>query len=331
MAIKTKPLRPAAGKSKRGVEPSPPRVTPPKRPRARKRILLALFESGRPTPTLQRAAALARTHGAELHVLRVVPSSTAASVRQRAAKAHGVTRDDIWALRALRDTRAWLATVLGETFGGDRLTVRIGTFVEQVSATAIELGADMIVVPPRPGRLGTIVTSIVRAAQVPVLVARKSTSEQGIVAATDLARPDYPVLRKAVEFGARVAAPVVAIHNVSPGAPAAKPPAAGPRTADSRGDKAESRTARLTAASQHLGVHADLVVAGALNPVDAILGEARARNARWVVVGTRPRSWFGRTVSGSVAAQVVNRARRSVLVTPLPADPSSVAGPAKTR
>ncbi|MBK8259309.1 MAG: universal stress protein [Polyangiaceae bacterium] len=48
-----------------------------------------------------------------------------------------------------------------------------------------------------------------------------------------------------------------------------------------------------------------------------VLGEAREHNADLVVVGTRKRTWFDRLVAGSVAEQIVNRAKRSVLVTPL--------------
>jgi nucleotide-binding universal stress UspA family protein len=53
------------------------------------------------------------------------------------------------------------------------------------------------------------------------------------------------------------------------------------------------------------------------NPVDAILNEARKRDADFVVVGARRRSWYDWPLFGSVASRVVNRGERSVLVLPL--------------
>ena len=59
------------------------------------------------------------------------------------------------------------------------------------------------------------------------------------------------------------------------------------------------------------------IVRKEFNPVEAILQEARVQDADLVVVGTRSKSWLARVLTGSVAARVVNRANRSVLVTPL--------------
>lgn len=79
----------------------------------------------------------------------------------------------------------------------------------------------------------------------------------------------------------------------------------------------KARSARLSQASQKLAADARAVIRNEVNPVDALLREAREHDADLVVVGTRRRGWFECFRARSVAAQVVNRAKRSVLVMPL--------------
>ncbi len=81
---------------------------------------------------------------------------------------------------------------------------------------------------------------------------------------------------------------------------------------------------KLARAARRLHTHAETVVACEATPADAILREARLRNANLVVVGMR-RSWVDRLPGASVAAQVVNQAWRSVLVAPLDAATSPLA------
>ncbi|GAB4217020.1 MAG: hypothetical protein OHK0013_44150 [Sandaracinaceae bacterium] len=66
--------------------------------------------------------------------------------------------------------------------------------------------------------------------------------------------------------------------------------------------------------SARLQVEADAVVRAEPTATDAILREARAREGDLIVVGARPRRWFERLFARSVASQVVERAKRSVLV-----------------
>ena len=118
---------------------------------------------------------------------------------------------------------------------------------------------------------------------------------------------DYWVLRQAVELGTRLEAPVVAVHNVSclpvafdrraPGAPASIP----------------TQALRLVRATEQLESSMETVVATEVDPVDAILDQAQAHNADIIVVGARPR-W--RLPDRSVAAEVVDRSDRSVLIAP---------------
>jgi nucleotide-binding universal stress UspA family protein len=205
---------------------------------------------------------------------------------------------------------------VGDELAGRCLHVATGEFVTEVAKHAFELGAQLIVVPPRK-RMGTVVTRLARAAALPVLVARTATAHQTIVAATDLRDGDYPVLRKAAELGARLRASVVAVHNVTPVSLFVNPESGWPVTLLRTAGAAAASELRLARVLSRLQLNAGSVLADAVNPVDAILREASARDADLVVVGTRPRSWFSHLAGGSVAAQVVDRACGSVLVSPL--------------
>jgi nucleotide-binding universal stress UspA family protein len=70
-------------------------------------------------------------------------------------------------------------------------------------------------------------------------------------------------------------------------------------------------------ATQQFALEAEIVIANERDAVDAILEHARRRNADLIVVGTRSHSWLSRNLLGSVSTELVDRAIRSVLITPL--------------
>jgi nucleotide-binding universal stress UspA family protein len=161
------------------------------------------------------------------------------------------------------------------------------------------------------------VTSLASAAQVPVLVAHERRGKPAIVAATDLQSQGYPVLREAAVFGQRLEARLVAVHNVEPVVPSIAntawtinpPPLRAVRTAPSE---------LLTQAAKRLPVDAEAVILDEFSSAGAILAETRARDADYVVVGTRRRkTWLDQLVSGHVADEIIARASCSVLVLPL--------------
>jgi nucleotide-binding universal stress UspA family protein len=92
-------------------------------------------------------------------------------------------------------------------------------------------------------------------------------------------------------------------------------------------DSTTLRGARLNAMNDNIDANAEAVVTGEPEPAEAILREARARDADIVVVGTHPKNWFSRIVSGSVAVDVVNGAKRSVLVMPLQSSGAAISSP----
>ena len=118
--------------------------------------------------------------------------------------------------------------------------------------------------------------------------------------------PRYPLLNRAALLGQRFDRAVIAVHNVAPDSSEAR-----------SGPLSFVRRQRLTHATAHMAGEMETVVSSEVHSVDAILGEARARNAGVILVGTRPHSWLRRLFADSVPPQVVDQAHRSVLVTPL--------------
>jgi nucleotide-binding universal stress UspA family protein len=282
------------------------------------RVLLAFCAESRDTTSLRRAAALAKVLGAELHVLCVLPEmtrinslfpyNTHLSMVQLIAR--GPTIEFV--------TRAWLLDVLGSNQCELPLSVRPGQFVREVAAHAAKLRASLVVMPPHGMNLGETVTAIAEAAGIPVLVSREASGEEAILAATNLEDLDYPVLRGAATLARRLDAPLLAVHNLAPNrqlpSAAADDPAL-PRWEDGGADLCR---AQLRHASEWLSPGMDVILRRDISTVDAILHEVQRWHADLVVVGTRPHTWLADLRSAGVARQVVERAERSVLVTPLP-------------
>jgi nucleotide-binding universal stress UspA family protein len=285
-------------------------------------VLLALCEPSPAIPSLHRALAIAELLDAELHVVQVLPTTIPSNPLFPQRNVDDAMSDVARTWRTSSATRAWIGDVIGDELAEFRMQVRCGDFVAQVASHALAVNAQLIVIPTR-GDCGSVVTRLAHASQLPVLVAKPTTGHPTIVAATDLQDAGYPLLRTTAEFGEQLRTPVVAFHNVTPVSMMLNPLSNRPITPRDEGG-ISARRARLSLVSEHLHLSGQNVACD-LDPVEAILREARARRADLVVVGTRPRSWFGRVIGASVAVRVVDRARRSVLVAPLPALESSTA------
>jgi nucleotide-binding universal stress UspA family protein len=136
------------------------------------------------------------------------------------------------------------------------------------------------------------------------------------LAATDLGDARYPVLFEAAEMARQLGRPMVALHNLAPRS-VRRLRVPRPRIELPGGAVSGLRRQQLSNATRLLAPDAEMVIANELDPVDAILEQARTRNVDLIVVGTRAHSWFSRTLIGSVSTELVDRAIRSVLVTPL--------------
>jgi nucleotide-binding universal stress UspA family protein len=281
------------------------------------RILFAASNAGAQADSLERMAALARTLHAELHVLRVLADlhKYAPWTPSDHLIDDGASLDRFTA--ACRETRAWSQELLQRDLTDERWQVRIGAFVPEVAEHARALNASLIVLAPEHARMGALVTELVSASALPVLLARGRTTGTAIIAATDLRDRRYPVLDRASVVAERLAAHLVVVHNAGTNGLPARLASLLRALKSPESDFDDNCTQRLAEAVSHLRPDAEAVVAGDFDPVEAILRHARSRDADIIVVGAHARSSLRRLVASGVAARVVDRARRSVLVTPL--------------
>lgn len=286
-------------------------------PTTPRRILLALPAEGLPTQSLHRAMSLSRLLDAELYVLRV--QSTRTTSFPLFPQLNGVAALEVVGhrLEVIEATRTWLDQVAGGTFQVTALESREGDFVTQVAERALELGVELVLLPPPEGQFGAMVTELARAAHVPVLVVRAPTSGEVIVAASDLTDDRYPVLRAATALGAALQAQVVAVHNVAPTSAAVMHELSWVLALEAADALSASRLEQLEAATARLGGNAEALVTGAVKDSEAVLEISRMRDADLVVVGTRARSTLAGFFQTDMAARVVEQSARSVLVLPL--------------
>lgn len=283
----------------------------------RRRILFALPGEARPTESLRRAYAIALLLDADLFIERVLPEPKQLGPFFARMSGLDTYRVPDMAQSPEIATQAWIHEALGDMLPEQQVDVQVGPFLDTVARQAVDLRPDLIVIPPQPGAFGNLVIKLAHIADVPVLVARAATSHEEIVVATDLAETDTPVLRTAAEFASFLHAHVVALHSMAPipPGPMLDPNWSLPFTLES--EQYAMRGLRLERAAAKLAIDVETVVACEANPVDAILGEARTRDADLVIVGSHPRGWLGRLWHRNVAARVINQADRSVLVMPL--------------
>jgi len=288
----------------------------------RPKLLFATGAQRLAPQALCRAHWLAEEMGAQLYVLRLLPRSLVVTgVRAYFQGESGERLSDF--LDAARAALQACSESLGDHFDEEHLELSIGEFVETVSSQAEQLDASLVVVPAGE-RSGSDVTRLVRAMNRPVLVARAPAYGRTVIAAADVGETSFAVLRQAQALAQRLQAAIVPMHNISPRARAIRNQA----NLDGNPMAALDRPTRLAPPEQCplADVARELcmpppVVTCHHDPVEAIMAEAHARRAEVVVVGTRGRSWFARVIRKSIAAQLVNRAQRSVLVTPL--DPAA--------
>ncbi|HTV26092.1 MAG TPA: universal stress protein [Polyangiaceae bacterium] len=325
------PSAPAIGHRVVTRVPRPARNMRPPRPVRKNgpRLVLALHGADRPTPSLRRALAIARSLEGELHLLRVLPGLTRLQALFSPNDVLNAARSVQRTLRANRVTRSWLRVSVGSDDAVERLSISHGDFVQQVAVYAASVDAHMIIIAPLQRRLGRTATILARAAQKPVFVAREQAGTPAILAATDLRTIGHPVLWKAAELGQRLHSKLVTLHNVDAVGVSAPAPAVLEAGAMAFGAAAwsavqgsslrDARLEQLTAATARLPLEARAMVLSEADTARAILAQASTLDSDCVVVGSRRQSWLEGLACGSVAADVVDGAQRSVLIVPLDA------------
>jgi nucleotide-binding universal stress UspA family protein len=249
---------------------------------------------------------LARALHCELEVLRVAP---ALSVLERVERDR--RREQRRARAYLRETKLWLASALGEDEPQPgRVIVRSGKFANEViDHAAARPGVALVVLAPEHWRMGSLATKVARCTGLSVVVARERSHGLGILAATDLRSPDFPVLRQAARLGNALKASVTALHNVEPLG-----------TASSDADPYEGlheHERRLDDVANALDGVMLPVVSEEVDPVIAIRKEATHRNVDLIVVGVHQAPWLERLFYGSVASRIVQLERSSVVIVPM--------------
>lgn len=278
-------------------------------------VMLALRADEKPTSCVLAALSMATRLATELQVVRVLRESS----RLRRTSPLFESEAEIEKRRAAHTmTVNWLLSELGEAARFIRVVVAEGDFVEQVARRAKSQQLRLIVVSPEVRRAGAVVTSLARAARTPVLGPRSGGRGGPILAATDMSHPAFPVLWEAALLARQLAAPLVTFHNIPQNILVPPHPVIIPDLVMiGAATPPEARRERLTDVTSLLPIPSTPVVRSEVDAVDAILGEAATIRAELIVVGTHYRSWWDRAFSVSVAAEIVGRARRSVLVTPI--------------
>lgn len=280
-----------------------------------KHALLAVGDEQLLPGVLPQAQAVAGELGAHPHVLRVLPPERTflSSLMQESHSIHS-TRSGERCLAAVGELREWCDGVLSETVSAQCLHVRIGNFIIETVASAAQLDRSLVMLTPATEHVGATATAVARATLRPVLVVRPSRQRGAVLVGTDLEEDDS-VLEQALDFGARLRSPVVALHNVNCLSTAVPVPEAGLAGLAPAPAVGAAPSVRLDRVSERLAPSLTILT-NELNAVDAIIERARYQHARAIVVGTRSRSWFERLIEPSVAAAVVDRAECSVLILP---------------
>lgn len=280
-------------------------------------VLYAAPHGPQSLTALLRADALARARGERLIVLRVVPrvgSGDPLFPRQVPLRAAHLLRLEA-AVGKL--TARWCRRHLCTPPDPDDIQVRRGTLDQVVRDVCGEHDVSLIVLARSEGMEGAGVEALALDTLRPVLVAEAQGPSDLVIAGSSLEDRNDPVLRFTGDLCARLKAPGLFLHNVSPflmsvpfSAAATAP------TLVHLPALVTDRARLLKAAARRIDSCAATELRHELDPASALVDLANKRGADLVVVGARPRPWW-RLLERSVAAAVVDRACASVLVLPL--------------
>ncbi|QZX98635.1 universal stress protein [Halobaculum rubrum] len=286
-------------------------------------IVVATDGSDPAAAAVDAAIGLAAGTGATLHACTVVnPFPTGQSLA------------DIRKRREEADERVESIAARADATGVDAVaTVREGVPADELLAYVDEVGAGMVVIGTH-GRggarrvlLGSVAETVVRTADVPVLVVHGDGvegewgSESRVLLATDGSDAVAPAERIGVDLAATLGARLTAVSAVDQ-ARALTSAGGGVLTNETVESVKRALTTRATDAvdraldrAEAVGVDADgEVIEG--EPSRAVCRYARDSNADLLVVGTHGRTGVRRVVLGSVAERILRAADRPVLVVP---------------
>src|SRR5688572_3802878 len=267
----------------------------------------------------RRAAVLAKVHGAALHLLHVLDSSSAKALRRRSPAIdveQPLHLDAERALNALADDVAANGGAVTERL------LREGRVMDEILAAAAS--SDLVVLGPRgvnPLRdffLGSTAERMARMIERPMLVVKQDPQilYENVLVPVDFSDYSAPALRFASEM-----APSATLHVVHAldSSLTGRLRSAGVSDegiaaySDELQGEANASMAKLTA-----GLHERTVV-GTVQVGDArvlIKERAAATRCTLIVMGKQGRSWLSEHILGSVTRLVLERAACDVVVVP---------------
>jgi nucleotide-binding universal stress UspA family protein len=282
----------------------------------RHRVLLALHELDPSSACLHWARVLADSLQADLDVCRVLPDLLATGALPSGKAWLDATRQ---LLNATRETRRWCAEVLPHAKLSERLIPGAGNVVEEAALRARERSADWIVMPEIGAGCGRSATALARASGCPVLVARAPTSRSTLLIASDLSDDLYLISSRAAALAEALHAPVLAFHDVG-----FQLPELSSRVNALNDTWSRVQAERLDASGHRRLPELEVLLAHGNDRVETLLQQARREDAEIIIVGASERA--AADGSPELAAAVVDRAIRSVLVVPSPLGGSPPAG-----
>lgn len=267
----------------------------------------------------RRAAVLAKSHGAALHLLHVLDSSSARALLRRSPAIDVEQPLHVEAERALNSLADDVAAAGGTV--AERL-LREGRVMDEILDAAAS--SDLVVLGPRginPLRdfiLGSTAQRMARMIECPMLVVKQDPQipYENVLVPVDFSDYSAPALRFASEL-----APDAALHVFH----ALDCPLKGTLRSAGVSDEgiaaycdelhreANANMAELTAGLQ------ERRVSGTVQAADsrlAINERAAANNCTLIVMGKQGRSWLSEHVLGSVTRAVLERATCDVAVVP---------------
>lgn len=275
------------------------------------RILVPLDGSAEAEAALPEAERIA-VGTAEVHFLHVVPSLP----RSLDSSSLGVMELHDRALSYLEDLRRRFPEM-----GGLDL-IRAGDPADAILQAALELDIDVIVMctHARTGLarwfLGSVAETVVRRAQLPVLLTRPGSPAprsvlRRILVPLDGSEESFAILTTVKPLAVRTGAEVVLLHVNEPAL--APVPQGGAREAAGIPEDPEPK---LLSAADRLE-NSDVSFWQALSegdPAEEILSHAKTLDADLIAMATHSRSGLERAIYGSVAQAVLGRTDRAVLL-----------------
>jgi nucleotide-binding universal stress UspA family protein len=272
----------------------------------RPRVLLALHELDASNACLSWARVLANALQADLDVCRVLPNMPATTALPSGKVWLDATRR---LLAVTRETRRWCADVLPHAQLSERLIPGGADVVEETALRARQREVDWIVMADVHDGCGTLATALARAAGCPVLVARAPTSRSTLLVATDVSDDLYSICSRAAALAEALHAPVLAFHDA-----AFRTPELSSRVNTLTDVWAQIQAERLQAKRHQRLPELEVLLAHGTDHVETILQQARREDAEILIVGASEGAASG--ADDELAAAVVDRATRSVLVVP---------------